>query len=77
MKSEPAFFAAITAGLSAFVDARRLPMSLGTKHSPMFCTQNIRQYAEPRIFSSIIFGTLGHRAAGTSANEMPSNTIVE
>ena len=43
----------------------------------MFWTQKMRQYALPSTFSSIIFGTLGHSAAGTRANEMPSSTMVE
>ena len=35
----------------------------------------MRQYALPRIFSSIIFGTLGHKAAGTSEKLTPRITM--
>ena len=35
----------------------------------------MRQYADPRIFSSMIFGTEGQRAAGTRENDTPSVTI--
>ena len=77
MNSAPASLAAITAGLSAFELAKTLPISNGTKHKPKFCTQKIRQYEPPSTYYSITIGTLGHRAAGTSANDMPSRTIVE
>ena len=57
------------------VDWSTLPISRGTRQRPMFCTQKIRQYALPRIFSSIILGTEGHRAAGTREKLTPSTAI--
>ena len=41
----------------------------------MFCTQKIRQYADPSTFSSMIFGTEGQRAAGTREKLTPRMAI--
>ena len=57
------------------VPSRTTPMRRGTRQSPMFWTQKMRQYAEPRIFSSMIFGTDGQRAAGTRENDTPRVTM--
>src|SRR5574344_1277286 len=65
----------MTSALFTLVAASTLPIISGTKQSPMFCTQKINEYALPRYLEGIIFGTLGHREAGTSEKETPNMTI--
>lgn len=49
-----------------------LPTYIGTAHIPRFCTQYISEYAVPRFFSGMIFGTDGHMADGTREYPIPS-----
>ena len=51
-------------------------MITGTRRRPQFCIQKLTQYAEPRIRSSMIFGTDGHKAAGTNENETPRIAMI-
>ena len=37
--------------------------------------KNISEYAVPKHFIGIIFGTMGHRAAGVNEKPMLNNTI--
>jgi len=50
-------------------------MIAGVSINPMFCIQNMIEYADPRTLLSTNFGTLGHNAAGTNENDTPNITM--
>ena len=54
------------------VFSNAIPIRSGTKQRPTFWIQKMSEYALPRITGSMIFGTEGQRAAGTSENDTPS-----